>query len=378
MAALLALGAVRAPAGAAEPLDPPTAATAPRLSASAAVLLDATTGAVLYARNAHQRRDPASTTKIMTALLAFEYGRLDDLVTVSRRAAATPGSSMGLRAGQVFALSDLLTGLMLASGNDAAVAIAEHVAGSVEAFVDLMNERARQLGLRDTRFRNPHGLTAPGHFTTAYDLAVLTQAALRYDGFRRVVCQRVGTACERSADRSVRLHNTNDLLWMYEFAEGVKTGTTSAAGRCLVASASRRGHRLIAVLLNAPDRFRDARDLLAWGFEAFTLRRVLAGGERVGEIGVRGGRDATVAAVAAEDLWVVAPRAAWGTSRLRWEVDLAGSLTAPVARHAAVGRVSVRLDGRELAAVRLVAEDDVAAAGPGQGLLRRLEHLLRP
>lgn len=371
--------APRASAGAADalpegPIDPALAATAPRISAAAAVLMDAQTGAVLYARRMHQRRDPASTTKIMTALLALEYGRLGDPVTVSRRAASTPGSSMGLRPGDVYALADLLAGLLLGSGNDAAVAIAEHISGSEEAFVARMNQRARELGLRNTRFRNPHGLTAPGHYSSAYDLAVLTRHVLRHPVFRRLVCTRAATACEQVGGRLLRLYNTNRLLWGYALAEGVKTGTTAAAGRCLVAAASLGGHRLIAVVLNAPDRFRDAQELLSWGFAHFSLRRVLEQGEAVAELPVAAGTRPAVRAVAAEPLWVVAPRAAWGSGRLAWRLHLPAQVTAPVRRNAALGRAAVTLDGREVAAVRLVAAEDI----PARSWLWRVVQVLMP
>lgn len=341
------------------PIDPAAAATAPRIAAAAAVLLDATTGAVLYAREMHRRRDPASTTKMMTALLALEYGNPGDPVRISRRAAGTPGSRMGLRAGEVYTLADLLAGLLLSSGNDAAVAIAEHLSGSVEAFAELMNRRARELGMLHTRFRNPHGLTEQGHYTTAYDLALLARRAMEQPLFRDLVCRRSGSVCDVHGARPRVLWNTNALLSMYELAEGVKTGTTSAAGRCLVASASRDGQRLLAVLLDAPRRFADARDLLEWGFATFSLRRVARSGERVAQVPVAGGTRTAVSAVAAEDLWVVAPRAAWGTPRLAWRAELPGGVRAPVKRHAALGRVEVLLDGRPVASARLVAGERV-------------------
>ena len=165
----------------------PDAHTGPRLRAASAVLMEATTGTILYAHNEHVRRAPASTTKVMTALVALSRGDLRSLVTVSRRAASMPGSSAGLRAGDRLSLGELLQGLMLCSGNDASVAIAEHIAGSEQAFAELMNGQAREFGAFNTHFRNSNGLPALGHYTTAFDLALMTRYALRNPSFARIV-----------------------------------------------------------------------------------------------------------------------------------------------------------------------------------------------
>ncbi|MGB9826330.1 MAG: D-alanyl-D-alanine carboxypeptidase family protein, partial [Desulfofundulus sp.] len=208
----------------------------PRVTADAAVLMDATTGQVLYAKNAHQPRPPASTTKILTALLAIEGGKLDQVVTVSPGAAAVGESSMHLFPGQHLTLEQLLYGALLRSGNDACVAIAEHIAGSEANFVLLMNQKARQLGARDSHFCNPHGLPARGHLSSAYDLALLTRYALKNPTFKSLVSTRYhGFSTPPWGE--YHLHNTNRLLWSYQGADGVKTGTTSEAGMCLVASA---------------------------------------------------------------------------------------------------------------------------------------------
>lgn len=357
-----------------EVLYPDLAAKAPPLSAAAAVLMDAETGALLYARRPHQRRPPASTTKIMTTLLALEYGDLDAQVTVSPRAAGTPGSSMGIRAGERYRLLDLLHGVMLPSGNDAAVAVAEHVSGSVGRFVALMNQRARQLGMTRTWFANPHGLTHPGHLTTAYDLALLTRAAMAQPLFAQLGCTRQARVCELESGRALTLSNTNRLLWSYAYVEAGKTGTTSAAGRCLVVVASRGGHRLIAVLLDAPNRWQDARRLLDWGFETF--RPVIAGrrGERVARIEVRGGTAPAVEAVLAGDLKTVVPRQ--GRPRLELRPLLPGPVDAPVYGRQTLGRVELWVDGRPVAGVDAVALREVGALTPVRWTVSRLLALL--
>ncbi len=223
----------------------------PALSAQAALLGDSDTNQVLAAANANQGRPMASTTKIMTALLALERANLADPVVVSP-AALVGEASMGLAAGEVVTVEDLLWGLLLNSGNDAAMALAGHVAGSVDAFVALMNQRAAELGMRNTRFANPHGLDAPDHHSSAHDLWLVTQEALQHPLFRQIVATPAYTTAGR------QLVNQNELLGSYPGADGVKTGTTLAAGQNLVGSVTVDGHREIAVILGSQDRYSDA------------------------------------------------------------------------------------------------------------------------
>lgn len=228
----------------------------PQVSAAAAVVVDLDSGITLYARNADVPRPPASTVKIMTALLVLRNADIREKVVVSANAAATGGSRMGLVAGERLTVLDLLYGLLLPSGNDAAMALAEHIAGNEVAFVAQMNLMAAQMGLEHTRFANPHGLDAEGQYASANDLVRLARAALDYPVFVEIV----RTSRARIAGRD--LTNTNELLVSYPAADGIKTGTTDAAGECLVASISRRGHRLVAVVMGSRDRYADARALL--------------------------------------------------------------------------------------------------------------------
>ena len=225
----------------------------PQVSASAALLYDVDAGEMLYSLRADEPLPPASTAKLMTALLSFERAGLEDVVTVSAIAAGTEGSRMELSQGEQLTVKQLLYGLLLPSGNDAAVALAEHISGDTAKFVALMNERAQSLGLTGTRFANPHGYDDPLMVSTASDLLRLTQAALRYPVFREIIA----TSDAEIAGHSLR--NTNELLGILPGADGVKTGTTDRAGECLVASISRHGHRLIAVLLGSSERYIDAR-----------------------------------------------------------------------------------------------------------------------
>ncbi len=256
---------------------PPPELRAEDLSAAAALLVDAASGEILFALGARERRAPASLTKVMTAVVVLERARLAEQVVVSRNAPEAGGHAMGLRPGQRISVGDLLAALMIRSANDAAVALAEHVGRSVAGFAALMNAKARALGMTDTRFQNPHGLDSPDHYTTAYDLAILTRYAFQSPTFaelvrtrQRVITVRMPGTARRQPGRLIAkqrvLRSHNRLLDALEGADGVKTGFTSEAGRCLVASAQRGGRRLIAVLLNDPRRWEDAALLLEYGF----------------------------------------------------------------------------------------------------------------
>jgi D-alanyl-D-alanine carboxypeptidase (penicillin-binding protein 5/6) len=269
----------------------------PVLSARAAILMDARNGALLYEKNAFRQMDPASTTKIMTALLIIEHGHLNRIVTVSQRADATTGSSLHIRHGQQYTRLDLLRGMLLRSGNDASVALAESDAGSVTRFVAEMNVKAQQLGAFNTSYENTHGLTRPGHYTSAYDLALITRAALRLPIFQDIVRSQELTIREIHHQSSRTIANTNLLLYGFAGADGVKTGTTAAAGKCVVASATRDGQQLIAVILNSQHRWQDAQDLLNWGFGAWTRVQVLESGHAVIVRPVKGGVRTVVALV---------------------------------------------------------------------------------
>lgn len=346
---------------AAEPEAAPTPSQpAPRVSADAYVLMDLASGRVLAAKNAHERRAPASTTKIMTAILAIEIGRPDDVVTVSPAAAATPGSSAYLRPGDRYRLGDLLLALLLRSGNDAAVAIAQHLAGSVAAFAGLMNDEARLLGLRDTRFQNPHGLTAPGHFTSAYDLALMARYAMGFPEFRAAVAESEAEISGLDAGgREIRrrIRNTNRLL-AYGWVTGVKTGTTAAAGDCLVASGSREGEALVAVVLHSDDRWSDALALLDWGFREFAGLTLARMGEPVAQVAVEGGARADVTVVPAADLKVALRRLE--APHLRLALELPARVPAPVRAGAPIGRLVAWAGSERLGQVPLVAGETVA------------------
>lgn len=239
----------------------------PTVSAKSAMVMECSTGAILYEKNSDAQLPMASVTKMMTAICAIEQADTCMTVTVSPRAAGKEGSSMYLQPGEKLPLADLLTGLMLVSGNDAATAIAEAVSGSVPAFVEDMNAMASRLSLTNTHFDNPSGLPGETHYSSARDLATLAAYSLENPRFAELVSLRSATVAATNAHAARYLKNHNKMLRFYEGAIGVKTGFTKEAGRCLVSAAERNGVRLIAVTLAAPDDWRDHTNLLDYGFE---------------------------------------------------------------------------------------------------------------
>jgi len=265
------------------------------VSAQKAIVTDAQTGRVLFQKDADSRSLIASTTKIMTALVVCQQCNVLDRMRIPKEAVGIEGSSMYLQEGEVLTIQDLLYGLMLHSGNDAAVALAIYCGGTVEGFVQLMNDKAHRLGLTGTHFENPHGLDSPNHYSTARDLATLAAYAMKDPVF----CQTVSTKSVRVGNRSLRNHNK--LLWRVDGADGVKTGFTKAAGRILVSSASRDGRRLICVTINDGNDWVDHATLLENGFSRYTLQQIVSKGNRIGTAEVVSGQSQRVQLLAAED-----------------------------------------------------------------------------
>lgn len=320
-------------------------------SACACVIIDQSSGRILLSHNADTPLPMASTTKVMTALLALENCSLDELVTCSRNAFGVPGTSIYLSEGETLSMRHMLMGLMLASGNDAATAIAEHIGGSVEEFCRMMTNRAQEIGCTDTVFLTPHGLPMEGHFTTARDLALITREAMQHPYFRELVStQRATIPWEgRAYDRV--LNNKNRLLSTYEGATGVKTGYTKKAGRCLVFSAARNGMSIIGVVLNCPDWFNEAARLMDVAFDRYEAVTMLKAGDVVGQVDVLHSDCDHIEAILTDDLTGVAPRGAVP----QLEIDLPETLEAPVTAGLPVGTVRLICGGVTIAEVPLLA-----------------------
>lgn len=272
------------------------------VSARRAYVLDAVSGRALYQREPDQRSLIASTTKIMTALVVCEQCNVLDRMRIPKEAVGIEGSSMYLKEGEILTLQELLYGLMLSSGNDAAVALAIYCGGTVEGFAEMMNDKARNLGLTGTHFENPNGLDSPGHYSTARDLAVLASYAMENPIFYKTVSAKSVKAGDRF------LTNHNKLLWRVTGADGVKTGFTKAAGRILVSSATRNGRRIIAVTIDDPNDWQDHAALLEEGFSRYQVKRIVEKGDVVGSLEVEGGLEQRVEVRASEDFtYALAP-----------------------------------------------------------------------
>lgn len=322
----------------------PYKAGAVSTSAASAILVDADSGRVLYEQNADAKMLIASTTKIMTALVAIREGNLGDVVTVGREATLTEGSSMYLKEGEQLTLEALLYGLLLCSGNDAAVAIADHVGGSQAGFVALMNETAAELGMEHSSFANPNGLDHEDHYSTARDMARLARAAVENETLVRIASTRTVHIGGRT------MTNHNKLLSSMDGCIGLKTGYTRAAGRTLVSCAERNGQRLVAVTLQDGNDWADHQALFDYGFSAYPARRAAVPGQAVDTAAVQGGVSAAVPLTAASGFsWPVG-----AGERLETRIELDRPLTAPVLAGTAVGQAVFTLDGVEVGRVALL------------------------
>ncbi len=327
----------------------PGRAEAVSTSATSAILMDVESGRVLYEQNADARMLIASTTKILTALVAIREGNPTDVVTVSHAAAYTEGSSMYLKEGEQLTLESLLYGLLMCSGNDAATAIAEHIGGSVDAFAAMMNATARQIGMTNSSFANPHGLDHERHYSTARDMARLACAAVADETLMRIASTRTATVGGRT------MTNHNKLLQYMDGCIGLKTGYTRAAGRTLVSCAERNGQRLVAVTLQDGNDWADHQSLYEYGFAAYPAARPAVLGRVVDYGTVPGGLKERVPLVAADSF-------SWPLGQgetLETEIRLDGALSAPVLAGTKVGAAVFLVNGREAGQVDLLCGETV-------------------
>lgn len=320
----------------------------PVIDAAAAVVMDFASGRVLYSKNAIKRRAIASTTKIMTAIVAIENGCMEDTVVISNKAASVWGSTINLKKDSKYKLEELLYGLLLNSGNDASIAIAEHIGGSVDEFVKMMNAKAVDLGAADTAFVNTHGLDAEGHFSTAYDMALIARYALKNKQFSKIV----GTVNKNIPGR--QLYNTNEMLRLYQGADGVKTGYTGKAGRCLVTSATRNGMRLISVVLGSPTTYKRAlstKSMLDYVFANYKKRMLLTEGKEVAKIPVYKGVDEYAIIKTTESIEI--PLSDEEYAKLNTRVVVPEGLTAPIYAGIDSGCMEFEVDGEIIAQTTL-------------------------
>lgn len=341
----------------AAPLPPPRT---PSIDAERFILMDYSSGQVIAEQGADERADPASITKLMTAYVVFDALREglmteDELVIISHKAWKAIGSRMFVEVGKQVSVIDLLRGMIIQSGNDAAIALAEHTAGSVESFADRMNQYAARLGLNDTHYMNPTGLTDPEHYTTARDIATLA-ASLIADFPDHYALYK-----EKSFTfNGISQRNRNRLLWRDDSVDGVKTGHTEAAGYCLASSAKRDDMRLVSVVLGSSSgnaRISASESLLNWGFRFFESVEVSLAGDPIASTRIYKGDRETLSMGRLNSTWVVIPRGQKENIELITEVD--GKLKAPVQRGQEIGELIVRHQGRDLARMPLQSLDDI-------------------
>ncbi|HEY3425681.1 MAG TPA: D-alanyl-D-alanine carboxypeptidase family protein [Negativicutes bacterium] len=334
-----------------------TATYDPPITAKAAIVMDAATGKILYAKNMDEKRYPASTTKMMTLIVALEHGNLDDIVTASPNAASTEGSSLWLSQGEQLKMKDLLYGIMLISGNDATVAVAEHISGSVEKFAKLMTEKAHAIGAVNTNFVNSSGLPDPNHFTTAHDLARIAAYGYKNPLFTQIVSAKNIVIPWPGKDHDRDLYNENRMLWLYDGANGVKTGYTDAAGRCLVSGAKRNNIQLVAVVLDSEHMWDDSIALLDFAFKQVQPMVVFNEGDILKTIRVSNGKSEIVKLVTPNNL--IVPVSEDDKDQFRNVVEAPARVEAPIVAGQKIGVVRTFYKNTEIATLDLIAADNV-------------------
>lgn len=331
-------------------------AVAPPITAKSAVLIEARTGKVIYDKAAELRIYPASTTKMMTLLIALENGNLEDVVTVGPHAVGIEGSSMELEAGDRLRLEDLLYGIMLVSGNDATIAVAEHIAGSVGEFTLSMTKKAKEIGAKNTQFANSSGLPDPEHYSTAHDLARIAAYGYRNPRFKEIVSTKERTVEWFDPAKELLLENTNHLLWSYPGSIGTKTGYTKAAGECLVASAERDGLQLIAVVMlsDTDQRWSEAAALLDYGFAQVKMETAYAKDALAEKIRVHGGSDYQVTVRPKTDIKF--PVIDGDGANYSIQMDIPAFVNAPVKEGQSIGSVRILYNKEVVDYVDLIAD----------------------
>lgn len=339
---------------------------APQIAAKGYILLDVYSGKIIAEKNADERLEPASLTKMMTSYIAdYELAQgniaMDDMTTVSENAWAKKleGSKMFLEVGKKVSVEDLMKGIIISSGNDATIALAEHVAGSSDAFADIMNQHAQLLGMKDSQFKNPHGLPAEGHYTTARDMAILAAAIIKdFPESYHMYSQK------SFVYNNIKQSNRNKLLWSEPSVDGLKTGYTKAAGYCLVASSKKDDMRLVAVVMGAKSenaRAREAAKLLSFGHRYYKTYKVYSQGQQIKEARVWGGELENVALVAKRDVYVTVPRSQKNDVKAETQIDK--YIQAPIKKGQELGVLEVNLLEKNLLTVPLTAKSAVGKGG---------------
>lgn len=324
------------------------------ISAESAIVMEVKTGRILYSRNINIKKPMASTTKIMTALIALENSTLDTMIKIPNEAVGIEGSSIYLRNNEKMSLEDMLYGLMLRSGNDVATAIAYYIGGTEEKFAEMMNQRAKEIGANNTNFVNPHGLSHSNHYTTAYDLALITRKALLNKNFKRIVSTKSWKAQREGYNY---FYNKNKTLSQLSGGDGVKTGYTKAAGRCLVTSATRDGMQILAVVLNAPNWFEDSYLLINEAFNKYKPHKVLSKEKPIKAYYIHNGKKEKSYLIPKEN--IILPLTEEEKNKIITVFEGAESQEAPILKGSVLGKAKIYLGDRLLGTTELLSIEDI-------------------
>lgn len=347
----------------------------PEIKSESAIVIDNNTGMTLYSKEADKKMYPASTTKIMTALLVLENGNLNDAVTISETAVNSIGkdsSNAGLKAGETQTVQDLLYALMIPSANEAAFALGEYIDGTVEEFVARMNKRAEELGCKNTHFANPSGLHDDEHYTTAYDLSLIAREAMKNETFQKIVSTSSFTLPDNGYKRQSKFYTTNFLIsqfidtrYYYKNAIGIKTGSTSQAGNCLVSAAQSKGNTLIAVTLNAPKEnnlvysFVDSKNLYTYAFEHYKVKAYVENGQILGETTVKNAKDYAVSLLLADQKQEAFLPADFEEKDIEIKLNLQEKIKAPIQKDQVLGTADIFYQGQKLSTVNVIADKEI-------------------
>ena len=349
-------------------------------NASSVIVMEPTTGEIIYERNSHERRHPASMTKIMTMLLVMEaiekdIIKWDDMVTVSSNASSMGGSQILLETGEQMSVYDLFKGLAVASGNDAAVALAEKIAGTEEMFVKMMNDRAKELGLQDTNFKNCHGLDEANHYSTAYDMAIMAKELVKHTKIFEFTSI-YEDYLRKGTDRSFWLVNTNKLVRFYKGVDGLKTGYTSEAGFCITATANINDMRIITVVMGEPDsetRNKDVSSVFDYVYAQYGLQKIVDTETILEEVNVEKGKVESIGIVAKEEVNDLYNKND-GTGNFTYEVEV-DNLKAPLSKGDVVGKLTLKEDNNVIRTIDLTVKEDVKKANIFELYLRYLKQI---
>ena len=338
----------------------------PTVSAKAAIGIETSSGEIFYSKNIDERLPMASTTKIMTAIVALEKGRLTDTVKINKNAVGVEGSSIYLFEGEALTLENLLYALLLESANDAATAIAIHIGGSVEGFVELMNQKAEKLGLCDTHFDNPHGLDSDTHFTTARELGIIAAHAMKNPKFREIVSTYKTTIPLNGNEGTRVLINHNKLLRNYDGSIGIKTGYTKKSGRCLVSASSRDGVELICVTISASNDWQDHESILDFGNSLYESTLLASEGDIPISLPVIGGRAEKISLCVKEDVTSTVRK----NDEIKKVIEAQRFVFAPISKNQIIGKILFIQNGNVIAEAPLIARDTVARSDARSGFFK--------